>query len=84
MKPIEMHPRGCPYVGRKRRLVSSLFWRAADSFALFYTNLILSGLSLLFARLFCRQHYLQDPSGAWLGVVARSEITEKEFWKPGG
>jgi hypothetical protein len=70
--------------GEKGGLFSSLFWRAAASFALFYTNPILPGLSLLFARLFCLQHYLQEPGGAWLGVVARSEITEKEFWKPAG
>jgi hypothetical protein len=68
--------KGLPYVGRKRGLVSSLFWRAADSFALFYTTPILSGLSLPFARLFCLQHYLQEPVGAWLGVVARTDCTE--------
>jgi hypothetical protein len=61
MKPIEMHPRGCPMSGEKGDWSLRYFGRAADSFALFYTNPILSGLSLLFARLFCLQHYLAAP-----------------------
>jgi len=37
---------------------------------LFFTNLILPGLGLLFAGLFCLQRYLQERSGAWLFLTA--------------
>ena len=77
--------KGLPYVGRKRGLVSSLFWPCRRQFCplLYESNPFWTESSF--------RPVILSPTlsgGAWLGVVARSdctrEITEKEFWKPGG
>lgn len=49
---------------------SVTYFSVPTVFSLFYTNSMLPGVGLLFAGLFCLQHYLRERGGAWLLLSA--------------
>ncbi len=54
------------------------YFTAPTVFSLFYTNPILPAVGLLFAALFCLQHYLSEHGGAWLFLSALLSVVLME------